>query len=404
MNPSNRHDAQRADSGGQQIPRPEDSPRSLILDLTSRCNLRCFMCNAHMEGSAVDPASFRDMPDEVFARLQPLVARADTINLGGCGEPLFTGRILDRLAQIREWNRDAYLLTFTNGTCFSSRTQTERLLSFFNEVHISLNGVASYDRVMTGSHYPLIRRNLEFVRDARRAGGKPEILVIGFIVMRRNLDDIIPAAHLAKEMGFSRIQYKSLWVFNQELQTEAIHQDPDLTRLAREQVRAAHTVGIPVECEMWPELNTRVSGNWGANRVTQKLSPFRRRPPLVVRAGRMLRDDPRLFRERLIRFIGAYGRRFIGRPPRRDMSLPCHYPWRQVQVFENGDVFFCCEGETRIGNLLAEDFPAIWNSEEAWRYRDGLFSGHFYRDCARCKVIFRDHHEAYIKTGGNGQP
>jgi len=399
MNPSFRHEAQRAGSGGHQTPRPEEYPRSLILDLTSRCNLRCFMCNAHMEGSTVDPATFTDMPEEVFNRLQPLVARADIINLGGCGEPLFAGRILDRLAQIREWHRDAYLLTFTNGICFSSREHTARLLPFFNEVHISLNGVGSYDRVMTGSRFPLIRRNLDFIREVRREMGKPETLVIGFIVMRRNLDDIVPAARLARELDASRIQYKSLWVFSRELQTESILQDPDLTRLAREQVRAAHTVGIPVECEMWPELNTRVSGNWGAHRLTQKLRPLRRRPPLVVRAGRMLRDDPRLFRERLIRFIGAYGRRFIGRPPRRDMSLPCHYPWRQVQVFENGDVFFCCEGETRIGNLLAEDFPAIWNSEEAWRYRDGLCSGRYYRDCARCKVMFRDRPDAYIKSG-----
>lgn len=389
---------QRAVSGGHPIPRPEDYPRSLILDLTSRCNLRCFMCNAHMEGSTVDPATFTDMPDEVFDRLQPLVARADIINLGGCGEPLFAGRILDRMARIREWNRDAYLLTFTNGTCFSSREHTARLLPFFNEVHISLNGVGSYDRVMTGSRFPLIRRNLDLIRDVRREAGKPETLVIGFIVMRRNLADIVPAARLARELDASRIQFKSLWVFNHELQHESILQDPDLTRQAREQVQAARAVGIPVECELWPELNTRVSGNWGANRLAQRLSPTQLRPPLVVRAGRMLRDDPRLFRKRLTRFIGAYSRRFLGRTRPSYRHMPCQYPWAQVQVFENDDVFFCCEGETRIGNLLAQDFPAIWNSEEAWRYRNGLASGNYFRDCARCKVIFRNRPEAYVKT------
>ena len=103
--------------------------------------------------------------------------------------------------------------------------------------------------------------------------GRPEQLVLGFIVMRRNLADIVPAARLAREMGFTRIQYKNLWVFNEPLKAESIHHDPGALAAARAEILKARETGIPIECEMWPEYNSPASGS-GRSRI-----PVARRHP-----------------------------------------------------------------------------------------------------------------------------
>jgi radical SAM protein with 4Fe4S-binding SPASM domain len=369
-------------------------PRVLILDLTSRCNLRCFMCNVHMECERNRERVFFDMSDDVFSRCEPLLASARVINLGGCGEPLISKNFEQRVRRIRELNPEVYLLTFTNGLAIHSREIAARYLPLFNEIHLSLNGVDSYDSVMTGSRFEKIRRNMEYMREVRRETGKPENLVMGFIVMRRNLADIVPAAHLAREMNFSRIQFKNLWVFNDELRSESIHHHPELAAEARAEIEKVSRSGFPVECEMWPELNANLSGiGWGAdleNEQRQTTGPGR--PPLLVRATRMLISDRRLFKERLKRFTAAYYQRLFN-PDRPG----CDYPWRQVQVFENGDIFLCCLGETKVGNLTEQSFTEIWDGPEVQRYRSGMLRREYYRDCATCKLLVPEDPSAFEK-------
>jgi len=370
------------------------SPRELILDLTSRCNLRCFMCNVHMECERNKARVFFDMSDEVFARCESLLANARVINLGGCGEPLISRHFEQRIRRIRELNPDVYLLTFTNGLAIANGDIASRYLPLFNEIHLSLNGVGSYEQVMTGSRLDRIRQNLAFMGEVRRETGKPEHLVMGFIVMRRNLADIGPAAELAREMNFSRIQYKNLWVFNEELKQESIHHNPDLAVTARAEIARVSASGFPVECEMWPELNANLDGiGWGADTGDEPAPDLTEsRPPLLWRATRMLFTDRRMFRRRLRRFLAAYYQRFFS--PDRPA---CDYPWRQVQVFENGDIFLCCLGETKVGNLMENSFEEIWNGEEVQRYRRGMLDKKYYRDCATCKLIAPDDPRAFEK-------
>jgi MoaA/NifB/PqqE/SkfB family radical SAM enzyme len=380
------------------------APRILILALTGRCNLRCFMCNVHMDDPPGGAGSQADMPDELFRKIEPLIARAQVINLGGCGEPLISRNIRERLQRIRALNPGAHLLTFTNGLALSSPEKANALLPFFDELHLSLNGVDSYDRVMTGARFPVILRNLEVIRDVREKTGRPEQLVLGFIVMRRNLADIVPAARLAREMGFTRIQYKNLWVFNEPLKAESIHHDPGALAAARAEILQARETGIPVECEMWPEYDSPSPRKWGIVRHEHTPEFDENRPPLLVRAGRMMVRNPRLFRTRLWRFVKAYGRHWLLALSPAFRQPPCSFPWTQVQVFENGYVLLCCQGGTEVGNLQEEPFEAMWSGEEAQRYRTGLLTGNYYKDCARCKLLFPDQAGVFEKIPVPGQP
>jgi len=371
-------------------------PQILILDFTSRCNLRCFMCDPHMYDNSDSVQKYQDMSEELFNKIEPLLAQAEIIHLGGCGEPLISRNVKERLKHIRTVNPDVYLVTFTNGLSLSSRETVAELLPLFNEVHLSLNGVDSYEQVMIGGSLAKLKKNLEIIRDVRKEFGRPENLVMGFIVMRRNLGDIVSAAKLARDMGFSRIQYKNLWVFNNKLKAESIQHDPDLAQAARKEIKKACRTGFPVECEIWPEMSSNMkSSGWGLFKLKRPEDPAQdaSRPPLLIRAVTLLTTNPRTFRERLKRFIRAYYKKYFG-----VFHPACDFPWKQVQIFENGDVFLCCHGNTKIGNLVENSFKEIWEGKEAQRYRKGMINQRYYGGCAKCKLLFKDNAEVFIKT------
>ena len=118
----------------------------------------------------------------------------------------------------------------------------------------------------------------------------------------------------------------------------------------------------------------------------------------------MLVRNPRRFCTRLWRFVKAYGRRDLLALSPFFRQPPCGLPWTQVQVFENGYVLLCCQGGTEIGNLQERPFEEIWDGEEAQRYRTGLLTGHYYKDCARCKLLFPEQAEVFEKIPAPEKP
>lgn len=360
-------------------------PRFVILDLTRRCNLHCFMCNVHMDDTCSEPKHYEDMSDELFEKTLPVLSRAEMIQLGGCGEPFISRNILARLKRIREHNPSVYLSSFTNGLRFAEERFTGEALPLFNELHVSVNGVSNYESVMNGASKERLLKALQTIQNIREKCGKPERLVMGFILMKRNLDDIGDAAKLAKQFGFSAIQYKNLWVFDDTLKPESVQHNPDLAKKAKREIRKAASTGLPIDCEPWPEMNTPKTE---APNQSSHYSALRTSTRRAQTAAKLL-----LFNQK--QFIGKI-QPILRRSFAKYKPL-CTFPWEQIQIFENGDVFLCCFGVTNIGDYNENDFASIWHGNEVRRYREGILSRRYYKDCARCKLIVKDDPSVFDK-------
>jgi hypothetical protein len=48
-----------------------------------------------------------------------------------------------------------------------------------------------------------------------------------------------------------------------------------------------------------------------------------------------------------------------------------------------------------LGYLRDQDILALWNGEEANKYRQGLLSGNYYKVCAHCKKIAPEDKKRY---------
>ena len=308
-------------------------PSRLALDLTWKCNLRCSMCTMHMNDRPGQGMSekYADMSDEIFAKVEPLIAHLSQITLGGCGEPLLAKNVLGRLRRIRELSPHATVIMYTNGTRLADRGFAEQALALVNRVHVSLDGVSSYEQIHVGTSFRIILAALENLRDIRAERDGQPVLAIEFILMRRNCADIVAAARLAKEFRASKITYKDMWVHGPAHHHESARHDPLLAARIREEIVRTHEVGLPMTCLAWPDLSLPPSPSAPSN-----------------------------------------------------VGILCDDPWKQVHVLVEGTVFLCCSGQTRIGHLAQDSVEQIWNGEEVNRYREGVLSRCYYKDCAVC--------------------
>ncbi len=361
----------------QRARRKTGYPERLILDVTRRCNLRCFMCTEHKYDEPGSHESYSDMPMELFLKLEPLFPELETIVLGGLGEPFLDSGLAEKLEIIRRSNKRVYISAITNGTTLKSAAKTEKIFHLIDELHLSLNGVETYEGIMIGAKKNLIMENLKTIHETNRKMKNKVVLSLGFIVMKRNIDDIIPATLLAMHHGFNKICFKNMWIHDDEMFRESVIHDEELHKKALETISEAHRAS---------------SGS--TMLVRSELSGGKR--PLKQKAA----DLFRLLRSMNAR---AYPYGYLIKKKLKDKfrrSVACRDPWEAVQVFDSGEVFLCCNGGTKIGDLTEESFDEIWNGEEVNNYRKGMASGNYYKDCSKCKIIFPEDAASYLKPRG----
>lgn len=102
----------------------------------------------------------------------------------------------------------------------------------------------------------------------------------------------------------------------------------------------------------------------------------------------------------------------IGLADNRDISLspvwkprsgcPMVRPYNQINVLSNGDVVICCidfHARCVLGNLIAQDFEQIWNSETAREVRRKAYAGEM-NDLSPCRECYISDYSDILKAGG----
>lgn len=101
-------------------------PRSIHLEITTRCNLRCPMCIKYAPGCFI-PENNMDM--ETFTALLPAIARADRLLLNGIGEPLMHDGLTEMIGSSRAQMNENGTIGFQSNGLLLSTDKIEQLLS-----------------------------------------------------------------------------------------------------------------------------------------------------------------------------------------------------------------------------------------------------------------------------------
>jgi molybdenum cofactor biosynthesis enzyme MoaA len=236
----------------ERVPVVTGSPYFYTVHLNRPCNQQCIMCLP----AGKFPAEFLPFGRfvELFEAIRPV---AEHITLIG-GEPLMYPKIHDVL-ELLAANPISVTIN-TNATLFRPET-TSRLLAL-HELHLkcSIDAAtpATYHRIRGRDSFDRVTANLREFSTA--AAGREHVhQVLVYVVMRENLDEVLPFIDFAASLHLDRIEFHPVrqvvdwrvsngtgWTFDGQAQSCEFFRDEynDVVRQA-----AAKCEALELECE-----------------------------------------------------------------------------------------------------------------------------------------------------------
>lgn len=174
-------------------------PKVLSICLTTRCNLRCFICRREdVRGQDLD---FGNLP-----RLKNAIRHASMIDLTGWGECLVYPKFEEVLSYIFSLNgRDGLIQITSNGTLLSGRIAS-LLAGHMQRVNISLNAASeeTYNREMKYGDFGKTMRNIRDFASALEEADRRKIN-FHFVAHTENFREVPAFVRLARNHGVSSV-------------------------------------------------------------------------------------------------------------------------------------------------------------------------------------------------------
>ena len=174
-------------------------PKELFIFLTTRCNIRCFICRR--ENHVAEDLVFADI-----YRLEHAIKNASIIDLTGWGEPLIYPKFKEVLHYIYSINAKPNLIRITtNGTLLSGEI-AQLLTGHLNKVTISLNAATkeTYNRDMKHADF---HRTTDNIRSFVMAVSSRDIssLWLHFVAHTENYKEIPEFVRLASSLHIKNV-------------------------------------------------------------------------------------------------------------------------------------------------------------------------------------------------------
>jgi MoaA/NifB/PqqE/SkfB family radical SAM enzyme len=186
-------------------------PNWLVLLITTRCNLHCYMCSFHNPQCPIPiRSSFQDMPLDLFGQILDTYPRAIVVELSG-GEPLAHPRIFEMIHLAHARRMKVHIPS--NGTLLAGKM--EALLQAPVEIlNVSFYGTdaASFAQ-MTGADgalFDVVVQGVAELARRRRAGGYPRRLRTSFVCFKDNLHLVPDFIRLSEKMGVDDVKLRNL--------------------------------------------------------------------------------------------------------------------------------------------------------------------------------------------------
>ena len=285
-------------------------PKSIVLEPTNHCNLKCPLCPTGRGDTSVPYGLFKL---DKYKEVVDVISRwAQTVRLFAWGEPLLNKSFIE---MIRYASQNPYKMrTFTNVNLnVITDEQIKGLLtSNLDILHASIDGVT------------------QEVYEKYRVGGNLEAVF-------NNLKKLIAAKELYKS------NTKIKWAFIVNKYNE--HQVEEAKRMARD-------FGIPI--------------NFDSLRIDLKEDCLTPVDELMDTYGEWLPDNPKYNNYNMDTKARKVSFKEVRSYPLSDGF--CKMPWQETMINWNGDVFPCTcvhnEEKDRMGNIFEQDFKEIWNGEK----------------------------------------
>ena len=324
-------------------------PIHMFVDVTSRCNIDCFMCWRQY----AQDTTIGDMSLDTFKKVVPLMDYMDSVVLQGSGEPFFNREFIPMLRLAGE--HTSGIRFATNGTMMTEANAEELVKNRVHTVMISLDAAKqeTYEKIRRGSKWEHVIRNLEKLINVKERMNSPyPEITFEYVLMRTNVEELDEFVRLAHKYKVKYVGIRHVWIFGESVKNETMFLYPELMQAKfTEAAQLGQELGVTVDL---PSLTTI---KFAEDYVIDQL------------------NDPAL--SSLAQSV------FTVPGP----GKVCYDPWRNYWVTWEGNVRPCCQTDRIMGNVNDASFLDIWNGPAYRLFREKLSSGDYPKECLGCRNL-----------------
>lgn len=336
-------------------------PRTIDIELTNRCNLKCKMCWFHGEAGIGDRYIGSELTgDEVSKLLTQLTPYKPRIYLGG-SEPFMRKDVLSILEEINYLGLS--VLFTTNGTLFGQDKIQEVVRLGIDHVIFSVDGDEElHDEIRGKGVFKKVTSNIRELFELKKEKncGRPVISVnitITPLIIGR-LEDSISAIREATQDGVDYYRVHHLWYITEyEL---GAHQSQVAKYLHRSAPGAV--------CHL-----TSLSKNINRQTLCNEIVQLNKIPKIKF--------FPNLNGKDLLDYYSENS----------GAKYRCLAPFYHAVIKPNGDVKFCPDewiDDYILGNIRQDEFKDIWSNEKARYFRSVILRRKSFPACKRCSWMY----------------
>jgi radical SAM protein with 4Fe4S-binding SPASM domain len=343
----------------------EHLPTDVWLQITSGCDLDCFLCSEHERPLEERFArNLRSMPLELAARVASEVAPfARRIMIGTSGEPLLHPDLAPMLNNFARAGRELSLMT--NGRHFLRAGVAPLVARLVSDLTVSLDAATreTFERMRAPAKWTEQIESLERLTRERAQLEKHERgrLTFAFVLARSNVRELPLFVEFAQRMGAERVFVHPVVAVNRAGEEERLPEDSALYADVLAQSRERASV-LGVELDAPPAI--------------PRPAATREVPDAPIHTGSIASNAPA-----------------AAKPASRSAvqsRIRCSQPTCEVYILHDGRVFACSHPlsyeKMLVGNLSLQHFGEIWNGEAYRALRRGLTTGDALPICRTCPL------------------
>ncbi|MBN2407423.1 MAG: radical SAM protein [Elusimicrobia bacterium] len=301
----------------------DSKPRAVGVVLTTRCNLRCKMCN-FVDGYE------DDMPQKTVEQIKKWIPDIELILWRG-GE-VFLSRHFEELFELASSFRHLKQNITTNGLLIDEKW-AERFSKVNMDLSYSIDGITkdTYESIRNGAKYEDLMRSLDAVKKYKAVspGFRTSLL---FLIMRSNYRELENIVDFAKKHGFDNLSLSSTH-HDSTVENIFINNDRDIRGYFR---------------KVMPEVEEEAR--------EKGITLYKQFPPMEA------------------------GSHAAGKPARKlpKNRIPCHWPWKYLRIDVFAGIRSNCRCQKRAGSVFGDEtIDEIWNNEIMQEYRSQIIKNDY---------------------------
>jgi radical SAM protein with 4Fe4S-binding SPASM domain len=241
------------------------SPRSVQIECTTRCNLKCSFCE--LSYWTEKPS---DLQFENIKQMTEHLPKLKRVDLTGIGESLMNREFFGIVEFLK--SRGTYVTLNDNFTMMTEKVARQLVELEVDQIFLSLDGATkqTYEQIRAGANFDKVIANarglLRIKREMRKQ--RPEVK-INTVVCLTNYTELPNILELAHDIGIGMVQFVNVITFEDTIGLDTRRVQDDISRYLEKTLQRARQLGMVAKIELFDKLPVRQCDfPWKRNFVT----------------------------------------------------------------------------------------------------------------------------------------